>query len=48
MLGVVRPQRLDERVDMECKEEARCMNMNRACVFVFTRLELVLFITVGL
>lgn len=38
---------MDERVDMECKEEQH-MHMNWASLFVFTRLELVLFITDGL
>lgn len=39
---------MDEWVDTECKEQAQHMNMNWASLFMFTRLELVLFISVGL
>lgn len=45
MVGVVWLQWMDEWVDTKFKEEAQHMNMNRASAFVFTRLELVLFIT---
>lgn len=45
MVGVVWLQWMDEWVDTKFKEEAQHMNMNRASPFVFTRLELVLFIT---
>lgn len=48
MLAVVWRQWMNEWDDTGCKEEAQHINMNRASLFVLTRLELVLFITDGL